>query len=604
MTGSVNWNKPLGQYSSMKSSFSLSGIAVSQGIAIGRAYVITNTAMETLHYLVPEEEIEAEVGRLEAALTSVREELAIIRTALPEDAPAELGALIEVHAMILTDEMFSKEPFNIIRTRRYNAEWALMTQIEEMSAKFDSITDPYLRERKADLEQVAERIIKALTGVKEEKPVPTGDSDQVDLIVVAYNVSPADMLQFRENFFKGFVSGTGGQNSHAAIIARGTDVPAVFGLSNTLPLIRQNDWLVVDADAGIVIVNPTPLILEQYRIKQSVQQKARRRLSRLRKMAATTLDGTTIELLANIEFPEDCHTVIDNNADGVGLFRSEFLFMERSGGINRFPDEEEQFDAYRQAVVLLKGRPVTIRTLDIGADKVLPSSEKAKALNPALGRRAIRYCLTEPDVFLTQLRAILRASAFGPVKLLLPMVAHGSEVDQALGFIEEAKTQLRSQGLPFDESVQVGAMIEVPAAVLALPMFTSRLDFLSIGTNDLIQYALAVDRVDPEVAHLYNPLHPAILAMLRMTVDHAGKAGIPVSICGEMASDHQLTRLLLGLGLRQFSMHPGQLLKVKQEVLLSNLDILTPKVDRILTLSEEKEIAMAVQDLHQEEMSI
>lgn len=594
----------MGLSRNMKAPFSLFGTAVSQGIAIGRAYVITNTAMETLHYLVPEEGIEAEVGRLEAALTAVREELAVLKTALPADAPAELSALIEVHAMILTDEMFSKEPFNIIRTRRYNAEWALMTRIEELSAKFDNITDPYLRERKADLEQVAERIIKALTGVKVEKPVSAENDDQVDLIVVAYNVSPADMLQFREFFFKGFVSGTGGQNSHAAIIARGTDVPAVFGLSDALPLIRQNDWLIVDADAGVVIVNPTPLILEQYRAKQAAQQKAKRRLNRLRKMAATTLDGTAIELFANIEFPDDCRTVVENNADGVGLFRSEFLFMERSGGIDRFPDEEEQFEAYRKAVVLLKGRPATIRTLDIGADKILFSPEKAKALNPALGRRAIRYCLAEPDVFLTQLRAILRASAFGPVKLLLPMVTHGSEVDQALGFIEEAKIQLRSQGHLFDENIQVGAMIEVPAAVLALPMFTSRLDFLSIGTNDLIQYALAIDRVDPDVAHLYNPLHPAVLAMLKMTIDYAGKAGIPVSICGEMASDHHLTRLLLGLGLRQFSMHPGQLLKVKQEVLLSDLGILIPKVDRILVLSEEKEIAMAVQDLHQEEMTI
>ncbi len=585
-------------------SFSLFGIVVSQGIAIGRAHVITNTAMETLHYLVPEERIEAEIGRLETALTAVREELAVLRAALPEDAPAELGALMEVHAMILTDEMFSKGPFNIIRTRRYNAEWALMTQIEELSAKFDNITDPYLRERKADLEQVAERIIKALTGVKVEKPVSTGNSEQVELIVVDYDISPADMLQFRESFFKGFVSGIGGQNSHAAIIARGTDVPAVFGLSSSLPLIRQNDWLVVDADAGVVIVNPSPLVLAQYRAKLSAQQKAKRRLNRLRKMPAATLDGTTIELLANIEFPEDCRTVVDNNADGVGLFRSEFLFMGRSGGVSYFPDEEEQFEAYRKAVVLLKGRPVTIRTLDIGADKVLSSSEKTKVLNPALGKRAIRYCLAEPEIFLTQLRAILRASAFGPVKLLLPMVTHGSEIDQALGFIEEAKVQLRSQGQRFDDTIKVGAMIEVPAAVIALSMFTSRLDFLSIGTNDLIQYALAIDRVDPDVAHLYNPLHPAVLAMLKMTVENAGKAGIPVSICGEMASDYQLTRLLLGLGIRQFSMHPGQLLKVKQEILLSDLSILVPKVDCILALGEENEIALAVQDLRQEEMSI
>lgn len=588
----------------MKAMFSLFGIPVSQGIAIGRAHVITNTAMETLHYLVPEEEIEGEVRRLETALLAVREELTTLRSDLPEDAPAELGALIDVHALVLADEMFSKEPFNTIRARRYNAEWALMTHIEEVSAKFDSISDPYLRERKADLEQVAERVIKALAGVKEEKPIVASESDQVDLIVVAYNISPADMLKFRESFFKGFVSGTGGKNSHSAIIARGTNMPAVFALSGSLPLIRQNDWLVVDADTGVVIVNPSTLVLEQYRAKQVTQQKAKRRLSRLKKMPAQTKDGTAIGLMANIEFPEDCYTVVDNNADGVGLFRSEFLFLGKGSGVDSFLDEQEQFEAYKKAVTLMKGKPVTIRTLDIGADKVVGSTEKSSVLNPALGRRGIRYSLSEPDIFLVQLRAILRASAFGSVRLLLPMISHGSEIDQALGLLDKAKDQLRTQRIAFDEAIQVGAMIEVPAAVLSLSLFTSRLDFLSIGTNDLIQYALAIDRVDPEVVHLYNPLHPAVLTLLKMTVEHANKVGKPVSICGEMASDHQLTRLLLGLGVRHFSMHPAQLLKVKQEVLLSDLTVLAPKVSHILTLVEDSEIEVAVHDLHQEEMSI
>ncbi len=583
----------------MEAAFSLFGISVSQGIAIGRAHIIANAALEAQHYLVPAEKVEAEIKRLETALTTVRKELATLSASLPKDAPVELGVLLEVHAMILMDEMLAKGPFNMIRTRRYNAEWALMTQVEELSARFDNMTDPYLRERKADLEQVAERVIKALTGIKTEKPLPkSGESS--DMIVVAYDISPADMLQFREDVFKGFVSEIGGRNSHAAIIARGIDTPAVFGLSSALSLIHQNDYLIVDADDGVVIVNPTSYLLEQYRAKQAAQQKSKHQLGRLKKIATQTMDGVAIELLANIEFPEDCQAVIDSNADGVGLFRSEFLFMGRTGGVSRLPDEAEQFEAYKKAVLLLKGRPVTIRTLDIGADKTLDVCETGTALNPALGKRAIRYCLAEPELFMTQLRAILRASAFGPVKLLLPLLVHGFEIDQALGFIEEAKSQLRLKGCQFDENIQIGAMIEVPAAVMALPMFTSRLDFFSIGTNDLIQYALAIDRVDPEVSHLYNPLHPAVLKMLKMTVDIAEKANIPVSICGEMAGDYQLTRLLLGLGIRHFSMQISQLLKVKQEVLQSNLKLLKPKVDQILAINEEEDIVTAVRNLNRE----
>lgn len=584
-------------------SFALFGISVSRGISIGRAHLVARAAMDTRHYLVPQEKVEAEVERLHNALDTVQKELEVIWTTLPQDAPVELGAFLDVHAMILADAMISKEPFNIIRTRRYNAEWALLTQIEELSARFDNIEDPYLRERKADIEQVAERIMKVLTGTQTDfMPVLADpDGERIDMIVVAYDISPADMLQFRDDTFRGFVSEIGGRNSHAAIVARSIDTPAVFGLAGALSLIRQDDWLIVDADAGIVIVNPTSVVLEQYRAKQAAQARARKKLSRLKKTPAVTLDGTPVSLLANIEFPDDCKAALENGATGIGLFRSEFLFMGRNGNINRIPGEEEQFEAYKKAVMLMKGRPVTIRTIDIGADKPLGVPETS-TLNPALGRRAIRYCLAEPELFLAQLRAILRASAFGPVKLLVPMLVHAFEIDQTLAFIEEAKTQLRSDNKKFDEKIQIGAMVEVPAAILGLPMFTSRLDFISIGTNDLIQYALAIDRVDPEVAHLYNPLHPAILTMLSMTIWAADKAKIPVSICGEMAGDAHLTRLLLGMGLREFSMHPAQLLNVKQEILLSNMTLLKPKVDKVLSLVEEAEIEEAVKQLQLEKM--
>ena len=373
-------------------SFALFGISVSRGISIGRAHLIAHAAMDTKHYLVPQEKVEAEVERLQQALNTVQKELETIWSSLPQDAPVELGAFLDVHAMILADSTISKEPFNIIRTRRYNAEWALLTQIEELSAKFERIEDPYLRERKADIQQVAERIMKVLTGTPTNYlPVKAEpDSERVDMIVVAYDISPADMLQFRDDTFSGFVSEIGGRNSHAAIVARSIDTPAVFGLAGALSLIRQDDWLIVDADAGIVIVNPTPLVLEQYRARQAAQAKARKKLSRLKKTPTVTIDGTSVALLANIEFPDDCTVALENGATGIGLFRSEFLFMGRNGSISKIPGEEEQFEAYKKAVTLMKGRPVTIRTLDIGADKPIGTPESG-TLNPALGKRAIRY---------------------------------------------------------------------------------------------------------------------------------------------------------------------------------------------------------------------
>ncbi|HEU4372394.1 MAG TPA: phosphoenolpyruvate--protein phosphotransferase, partial [Telluria sp.] len=429
-------------------------------------------------------------------------------TDLPRDAPTELGAFIDVHALILSDPMISEAPLDIIRTRHYNAEWALVTQIDELSAQFDEIEDEYLRERKADIQQVAERVLKVLMGTAQLAPAPvTTDAYQPQMIVVAHDISPADMLQFRDRSFIGFVTDVGGQNSHTAIVARSLDIPAAVGMSQASQLIEQDDWVIIDGDAGVVIANPSPLVLEQYRARQANLLKVRKKLLKLKKTPAITRDGTPITLLANIELPEDCPGALEQGAVGVGLFRSEFLFMGRAGHAHLVPSEDEQFEQYRKAVVAMKGRPVVIRTLDIGADKPLDQTEHT-ALNPALGLRAIRYCLAEPQLFLTQLRALLRASAYGKVRLLIPMLAHAFEIDQSLAMIEQAKAQLRDAGQKFDENIEVGAMIEIPAAALALPMFVKRMDFLSIGTNDLIQYTLAIDRVDYEVAHLYNPLHP------------------------------------------------------------------------------------------------
>ena len=578
-------------------SFTLHGIPVSRGIAIGRAHLLRPAARDVKHYLVAEEKVEAEVARLTKAINAVNEELQTVRRDLPPDAPSELAAFIDVHALILADPIIAEHPLKIIRSRHYNAEWALLTQIDELSAQFDEIEDAYLRERKNDILQVGERILKQLTGSASTLPTPMDSSEtSAQMIVVAHDISPADMLQFRDRAFVGFVTDLGGQNSHTAIVARSLDIPAAVGMSNASALISEDDWVIIDGDAGIVIVDPAPIVLEQYRESQSQLIRERKKLGKLRKTPAITRDGTHIHLLANIELPEDCAGALDAGAVGVGLFRSEFLFMGRTGHAAKLPSEDEQFESYRKAVVAMKGRPVTIRTLDVGADKPLDKDEET-ALNPALGLRAIRYCLSEPQMFLTQLRAILRASAYGPINLLIPMLAHAFEIDQTLSLIEQAKAQLRDAKKKFDTKIPVGAMIEIPAAALTLPLFIKRLDFLSIGTNDLIQYTLAIDRVDHEVVHLYNPLHPAVLQLLAMTISAGAKADVPVAVCGEVAGDIKLTRLLLGLGLREFSMHPAQLLSVKQEILNSDITLLEPPVKRIMRNYEAVAIAEAVERL-------
>nr|WP_315486567.1 phosphoenolpyruvate--protein phosphotransferase [uncultured Undibacterium sp.] len=563
-------------------SFTLQGIPVSRGITIGRAHLLRPAAMDVKHYLVAQEQVEAEVVRLQKAIAQVQLELQTIWSDLPSDAPTELGAFLDVHALILSDPMLSEAPLDIIRSRHYNAEWALVTQVDALSAQFDEIEDEYLRERKADIQQVAERVLKVLTGTAHQLPRATGvDERNANMIVVAKDISPADMMQFRDVAFTGFVTDEGGPNSHTAIVSRSLGIPAVVGLGNASHLIVQDDWLIIDSDAGVVIVAPSPLVIAQYRDRQAALLKARKKLNKLKKTPAVSLDGIEVTLLANIELPEDAHAAMEVGASGVGLFRSEFLFMGRTGVATQLPDEEEQFIAYKQAVQTMKGKPVTIRTLDVGADKPLDHNEH-NILNPALGLRAIRYCLKEPQIFLTQLRAILRASAFGSVHILIPMIAHAFEIDQSLAMIQQAKDGLRAEGIAFDDGILVGAMIEIPAAALSLPMFVKKLDFLSIGTNDLIQYTLAIDRADHEVAHLYNDTHPAILQLLDITVSAANKANIPVAICGGMAGDVKLTRLLIAMGFRELSMPAALLPEIKQEILNANIAELEPNAKKIL----------------------
>jgi phosphotransferase system enzyme I (PtsI) len=579
-------------------SFTLHGIPVSRGIAIGRAYLIAPAALDVDHYLIEPDRIDAEIDRFHAAQEAVHAELDALRDDLAADAPSEMGAFINVHSMILNDAMLVQETIDLVRTRRYNVEWALTEQLEILSRHFDDIEDEYLRERKADIEQVVERVLKALAGAPSTATLvvhSAATNGHNEMIVVAHDIAPADMLQFKTQAFKGFVTDLGGRTSHTAIVARSLGIPASVGVQEASALIRQNDLIIVDGDHGIVIVDPAPIVLEEYSYRQSEKVLEQRKLQRLKFSPTQTLDGTKIELCANIELPDDAQVAVEAGAMGVGLFRTEFLFMNHK---HQLPEEEEQFEAYRRAIELMNGKPVTIRTIDVGADKPLESMSGGDgyetAPNPALGLRAIRWSLSEPQMFMTQLRAILRASAFGPTKILIPMLAHAQEIDQTLDLIQEAKRQLDDAGIAYDPNVQIGAMIEIPAAAIAVRLFLKRLDFLSIGTNDLIQYTLAIDRADNAVAHLYDPLHPAVLNLIAFTLREAKRAGVPVSVCGEMAGDPTVTRLLLGLGLTEFSMHPSQLLVVKQEILRSNLKAFERPVADVLAAYEPAELSAAL----------
>jgi phosphotransferase system enzyme I (PtsI) len=569
--------------------FSIHGLAVARGIAIGRAVLVASSRVDVAHYFVKPEQVNAEIQRLRVARDAVVDELQRLQKDMPKDAPHELAALLDVHLMLLQDEELTSGVVHWIKTRLYNAEWALTSQLDIIVRQFEEMEDPYLRERKADMEQVGERVLHCLKGTgvvvsqakrpqRPQQELQLGDTD-VPLVLVAHDLSPADMLQFKQSVFTGFVTDVGGKTSHTAIVARSLDIPAVVGARTASQLVKQDDWVIIDGDAGVIIVDPSPIILADYGFKQRQGDLERERLARLRHTPSISLDGQKIELLANIEMPEDTHAALAAGAVGVGLFRSEFLFMGRQGHL---PDEEEQYQAYRRAVDGMNGLPVTIRTVDVGADKPLEESRhEASHLNPALGLRAIRWCLADPAMFLTQLRAILRAAAHGQVNLLIPMLAHGSEIRQTLALVDQARHELDRRG-QVHGPVRLGAMIEIPAAALSLRLFLKHFDFLSIGTNDLIQYTLAIDRADESVAHLYDPLHPAVLRLIADTIAECQRQGKGVSVCGEMAGDVTMTRLLLGLGLRSFSMHPSQILSVKHQVLRSDTTKLAPWAEQVL----------------------
>jgi len=564
-------------------SFTLHGIAVSSGIAIGHAHLISHTSLEVVHYVLPKQFRDEEIARFDAALLATRNEFISLRSNRPTHAAAEFDAFLELHQMILDDPLLSISPREMIASEYCNAEWALKVQTDALVAQFDEFEDAYLRERQTDVKQVAERLLKQLLGQPGHQPSPS--RHDVETILVAHDLSPADLILFKPQQYAAFITDVGGATSHTAIVARSLNTPCVVGLHHARELIREDDLLILDGEQGVLIVNPDKAILAEYKLRQSEWELERKKLKRLRTARANTLDGSVIDLYANIEKPEDIVEAKENGATGIGLFRSEFLFLNR----DELPGEEEQFEAYRAVAVGMEGQAVTIRTFDLGADKQIKGVERVSS-NPALGLRAIRLCLAEPQLFRTQLRALLRATHYGNVKILVPMLSGVAELNQTLQFIAATKQSLDDEGIPYDREVKIGGMIEIPAAALALNIFAKKLDFLSIGTNDLIQYTLAIDRTDEDVAHLYDPLHPAVLHLLSHVIGTSNKLGVPVSVCGEMAGELIYTRLFLGLGLRQFSMSSAQVPGVKQRVLTTSLPNLTTLTQKILRADDPLKI--------------
>ncbi|MGA1660163.1 MAG: phosphoenolpyruvate--protein phosphotransferase [Burkholderiaceae bacterium] len=579
--------------------WAVSGIGVGDKLAIGRAWVLAPASLDLPRRSLTAAQVEPEVARFQAAVGGIAQEFEDLRTALKGEPAAEVRAFLDLQAVVLQDPVLIDETIALIRAEQCNAEWALIRQFEEVANQFDAIDDPYLKERKADVQQLVERILKSMQGVADLSAAlaQQGGALEEDLpwILVARDIAPADMLLLRQHQFAGFATDSGSPTSHTAILARSLGLPAVVGLGSLHGLVSQGEEIVLDAAMGVVMGSLDADLRGHYADQQAGQQLVLERLKRLKTIEAKTLDGQRVLLQANLDLPEDAGAALEAGCDGVGLFRSEFLFMNRTAA----PTEDEQTEAYGRVVALMAGRPITIRTLDSGADKTVAAlaAGRATPANPALALRAIRLCLAEPDLFLTQLRAILRASAHGPVRIMIPLVSGPGEMILARRMIQTAMQQLDARGLPYDKRVLVGAMIEVPSAAIAIDSMLAHIDFASLGTNDLIQYTLAIDRTDSEVAHLYEPLHPAVLRLIRDVIRACDKANTPISLCGEMAGEPQLCKLLLGLGLRTFSMHPVELLRVKQEVLRARVQDLSKPVARLLKLPDAKRIRAGLEAL-------
>ena len=559
---------------------SIQGVSVSRGIAIGRVHRIKDDQIDAPEYIIKSKQIDAEISRLNEAIKNAHGELRAIRDNIPSSTSKNIAEFINTHLLMLEDNALTEEPKTIIREKLCNAEWALKLQRDALVNVFDEMADTYLRTRKDDVDHVVNRILRVLlkqTPIIEKYP----EKQLKNKLIVADDLTPADTVLMQHYGIAGFATEFGGSTSHTAILARNLRIPAVVGLHGAKKLIKNDDYAILDGDSGIILINPDETILNDYKKKQKEVKKYYVSLEKLKDSPAKSMDGIDITLMANIELPGDFERVRDVGADGVGLYRTEFLYMNR----NNPPDEEEHYETYINVINALRGLPLTIRTVDLGADKEVDGMGRRSShmrSNPALGLRAGRLCLKEPDFFRPQLRAILRASAFGPIRIMIPMLTNLDEMQQVLFMINELKSELDNESVDYDSQIKIGGMIEVPASAICADIFASKLDFLSIGTNDLIQYTMAIDRVNDEVNYLYDPLNPAVLRLIRMTINAGHKANIPVSMCGEMAGEKEHTKLLLGLGLREFSIHPATILEVKEIINKTNINDLERLTDEAL----------------------
>jgi phosphotransferase system enzyme I (PtsI) len=571
----------------------LHGTGVSDGIVIGKAFVLQRDLPEIPEYAIPQEYLEEEVSRFQRAVESSRRQLIAIREHIPANAPPEASSFLDAHLLMLDDKMISTAPIDTIRQKQCNAEWALKSQSDILSAMFEQMDDHYLRNKKIDVNQVVTRILRNLLqqNYDEHEKIAAG------AIVVADDLTPADTVMLKHNHVLAFVTSLGGPISHTAILARSLGIPAIVSAHSATRYVRTGEELIVDGKRGMLIIAPDRHIAAEYRRRKKDILRQRRELNRLRTSRAVTRDRRRIILLANIELPADVRAATQAGAEGIGLYRTEFLFMNRPAP----PNEEEQFRTYVKVIKSLPGKPVTIRTLDLGADKQVDGGRAGTAItiNPALGLRAVRLCLHDTSLFRPQLRAILRASVYGDVRMMIPMLSSQDEIFRVLDLLEETKRELKRSDIKFNPKMPVGGMIEVPAAAISADLFAPYLDFFSIGTNDLIQYTLAIDRVDDAVNYLYDPLHPSVLRLIDMTIKAGKQARIPVAMCGEMAGDPRYTGLLLGLGLTEFSMHPVTLLEVKKIVRDSNVGELTRFANRVMKLRDIREVHTLVEQLSQ-----
>ena len=557
----------------------LHGYAAGKGIAIGRAHLVVRGISELPQYHLPESELAGEVARFDAAVKATRKQLEQLRSAIPENAPAELGAFISLHLMLLGDVTLSREPADILQEQAINAEWALKIQTDRLSQQFDEIDDEYLRQRKQDMLQVVERIQKNLAGQSTELNLDANLLD--DTILIAHDLSAADTLFFKDQRIEGFVTDIGGPTSHTAILGRSLNIPSVIGVGNARQLISEHEWVIVDGIQGVLIIDPDELVLAEYRLRLKHYRSRLRALNKIKKTAAATLDGEEIELFANIESADDVKALHNIGADGVGLLRTEFAYLNRDS----LPEEDELYQLYSDIAKKLKGKPLTIRTVDLGVDKnprwFGTGGTPNGSLNPALGLTGIRLCHAEPVMFRTQMRAVLRAAVHGKLRIMFPMISSLSELKQSLTHLDTARKQLAERQEKFGE-LEVGCMIEIPSAALTVSSLLKWVDFVSVGTNDLIQYTLSVDRSDDAVSYLYQPAHPAIIRLLAHIIRTANRMSKGVSVCGEMAGDTKYTRMLLGLGLRKFSMNINNLLDVKDVVLHSRTEQLENEIAKLL----------------------